>query len=103
MPTLPRPRATFPIVGHPDKTPNRRDVTTMIEALFDVLERHEAGPDEGTLALMTSFLQGASRILERSSLEEAEHNRASLLAMLERARRTIDSWSPADPPSGYVM
>jgi len=63
----------------------------MIEALFDVLERHQAGPNEGVLALMTSFIQGASRILELSSLEDAEHNRESLLAMLEHARRMIDS------------
>ena len=74
----------------------------MIEALFDVLESHRAGPDEGVVALMTSFVQGASRILELSTIEDAEHNRESLLAMLEHARRAIDTWSVSAPTSGYV-
>ncbi len=51
---------------------------------------------------MTSFIQGSSRILELSSGEDAEHNRESLLAMLEHARRTIDTWSSGAPVSGYV-
>jgi hypothetical protein len=91
MPNPPRPKATIPIVANVEPVPARQDVATMIEALFDVLERHQAGPNEGVLALMTSFIQGASRILELSSLEDAEHNRESLLAMLEHARRMIDS------------
>jgi hypothetical protein len=103
MATLPRPRITFPVDANLDKGPNRSDVSTMIDALLDVLERHEARPDEGALALMTSFLQGASRILELSSLDEAEHNRASLLALLEQARQRIDDWSLGAPPSRYVM
>ena len=74
----------------------------MIAALFDVLETRQAGPNEGVLALMTSFIQGASRILELSTIEDAEHNRESLLAMLEQARRAIDTWSVGPPASGYV-
>jgi hypothetical protein len=74
----------------------------MIEALFDVLQRHEADSNEGLLALLTSFVQGGSRVLDLSSPEDIEHNRASLLAMLERARRTIDMWSVGIQPSGYV-
>jgi hypothetical protein len=91
MPNPPRPKATIPIVAKVERVPARQDVAAMIEALLDVLERHQAGPNEGVLALMTSFIQGASRILELSSLEDAEHNRESLLAMLEHARRMIDS------------
>jgi len=74
----------------------------MIEALFEVLEHHDAGPNEGALALLTSFVQGASRILELSTADDAEHNRESLLAMLDHARRTIDTWSLDVHASGLV-
>jgi hypothetical protein len=74
----------------------------MIEALFDVLERHQAGPNEGALALMTSFVQGASRILELSSIEDAEQNRESLLAMVDHARRVIDADYVGGVPSALV-
>jgi hypothetical protein len=102
MPNPPRPKATIPIAAEFDRVPDRRDVAAMIEALFDVLERHQAGPNEGALALMTSFVHGASRILELSSGDDAEHNRESLLAMLEQARRTIDAWSVVAPTSDYI-
>jgi hypothetical protein len=102
MPNSPKPKFTVPIVVPVDRVPDSADVTAMIEALLNVLERHEAGPNEGVLALMTSFIQGASRILELSSGEDAEHNRESLLAMLEQARTTIDTWSLTVPESGLV-
>ncbi len=104
MPNSPKPTFTFPLplVAAVDRVPDRQDVTAMIEALLDVLERHQAGPNEGVLALLTSFVQGASRILELSSGADAEHNRQSLLAMLEHARRTIDTCSAAAPPSGLI-
>jgi hypothetical protein len=110
MTNPPKPKFTLPIVvpvespvvAPVETVPDRADVTAMIEALFDVLEHHQAGPNEGVLALMTSFIQGASRILELSAGEEAEHNRESLLAMLEQARFTIDTWSLHVPPSSLV-
>ena len=94
MPNQPKPKLfALPTAAAVDRLPDRHDVTAMIEALLDVLERHQAGPNEGVLALLTSFVQGASRILEFSSGEDAEHNRESLLAMIEHARRTIDTCS----------
>ena len=102
MANPPRPKSTLALATPIDRVPDRRDVETMIEALLEVLENHQADPDEGVLALMTSFVQGASRILELSTIEDAEHNRESLLAMLEHARRAIDTWSVGAPTSGYV-
>jgi hypothetical protein len=97
-----KPKFMIPVVASVERVPNRDDVTGMIEALFDVLERHQADSDEGVLALLTSFVQGSSRILEFSPAENVEHNRKSLLAMLEQARRTIDMWTVGGPPSDYV-
>jgi hypothetical protein len=102
MPNRPKPKFTIPLDGVVERGSDRAAVTAMIEALLDVLERHEAGPDEGVLALMTSFIQGAGRILELSAGEDAEHNRQSLLAMLDHARLAIDTWSVSAPGSGLV-
>jgi hypothetical protein len=98
-----KPKLTLPLATRTDRVPEREDVTAIIEALFEVLESHRADPNEGVLALLTSFIQSASRILDRSSFEDAEQNRESLLAMLDHARRAIDTWSTAGQPSGLVM
>lgn len=97
-----KPKFAISASSSVERTPNRDDVNGMVEALFDVLQRHQADSNEGVLALLTSFVQGASRILELSTMEDIEHNRKSLLAMIEHARRTIDMWSVGAPPSGYV-
>jgi hypothetical protein len=102
MQNPPRPKFTFPISSTPEPIPNRSEVTAMMEAFFDVLERHQADPNEGILALLTSFVHGASRILELSSADDAEHNRASLLEMVDRARQAIDGWSVEAGPDGRV-
>lgn len=98
----PKPKYTIALAPAPQNLPQHDDVAGMIDALFDVLERHDAGPDQGVVALLTSFVQSASRILDLSAHEDAEYNRASLLAMLEHARRAIDSWSLGIRPSGHV-
>jgi hypothetical protein len=102
MQNPPKPKFMIPAAPSVERMPTREDVTGMIEALFDVLERHQADSNEGVLALLTSFAQGASRILDLSTAEDVEHNRRSLLEMLEHARRTIDMWSVGAPRSGYV-
>jgi hypothetical protein len=102
MPNLPKPRFNLPIAAPIDPVPDRGNAAAIVEALFDVLDRHQAGPSDGALALIASFVQGASRILELSAFEETEHNRESLLAMLDHARRAIDTWSIGAPPSGVV-
>jgi hypothetical protein len=99
MQNPPRPKSFVLATPTTEPVPERRDVVALIEALFEVLERHEAGPNEGVLALMTSFIDSAARILESSSADDTEHNRESLLAMLEQARRAIDTWSGATPSS----
>ena len=98
----PKPKYTIPLVSAPHSLPQHDDVAGMIGALFDVLERHDAGPNEGVVALLTSFVQSASRILDLSAHEDAEHNRESLLAMLDQAHRAIDTWSLGIQPSGRV-
>jgi len=92
----------IPVAATVERVPNHDDVSGMMEALFDVLERHQADSNDGVLALLTSFAQGASRILELSAAEDVEHNRKSLLVMLEHARRTIDMWSAGAPSSSLV-
>lgn len=103
MQNPPKPKFTFPLSSIPEPVPNRADVTAMVEAVFDVLEHHQADANEGILALLTSFIHGASRILELSSDADAERNRASLLDMLEHAREAIDTWSVRTQPGGWVQ
>jgi hypothetical protein len=102
MPNCPKPKFTIPLAVAAESVPDRQEVTAIIEGLFDVLERHQADPNEGVLALLTSFVQGASRILELSACEDAEHNRESLLLMLDQARRTIDAWAGGLYPGGSI-
>jgi hypothetical protein len=97
-----KPKFMISVVGPAEQGPDRDEVSGMVEALFDVLERHQADSNEGVLALLTSFVQGASRVLDLSATSDIEHNRKSLLAMLEHARRTIEMWSVGPPPSGFV-
>jgi hypothetical protein len=102
MPSQPKPKSTILLNPVPHTRPDSTDIASMIDSLLDVLERHDAGPNEGVVALLTSFVQSASRILDLSAHEEAEQNRESLLAMLEHARRAIDTWSLGVPVSGHI-
>lgn len=97
-----KPKSTISANSTVEPAPDRTGVAAMIDALFEVLERHEADSNEGMLALLASFEQSGSRILDLSTPEDLEHNRASLLKMLERARRTIDMWTAGIQGSGYV-
>jgi hypothetical protein len=102
MQNPPKPKFMISVVTPAEQRPDRDEVTGMVEALFDVLERHQADSNEGVLALLTSFVQGATKVLDLSTADDIEHNRKSLLAMLDHARRAIEMWSVGVPPSGYV-
>lgn len=102
MHNIPKPPFMIPVSVQPDGPLDRDEVGEMVDALFEVLERHDAGSNEGVLALLTSFIQTASNVLELSAEEDVEHNRKSLLAMIERAKMAIDTWSAGPAPSAYV-
>ena len=79
-----------------------RDLAVMVEGILDVLQRHEADPNEGALSLLTAFMQAADRVLELSTPEETEHNRAALTSMVEHAQQFIANWPLRTPESWRV-
>ena len=81
---------------------DHRDLTIMVEGILDVLQRHDADPNEGALSLLTAFMQAADRVLELSTPQETEHNRAALVAMVEQAQRFIAGWPQRTPESWRV-
>ena len=85
-----------------DLQPEPRDLAVMVEGILEVLQRHEAGPTEGALSLLTAFMQAADRVLELSAPEETEHNRAALTAMVEHAQHFISNWPLRTPQSWRV-
>lgn len=92
-----------PVDGSVQDTPgDHRDLAMMVEGILDVLERHEADPNDGALSLLTAFMQAADRVLELSTPEETEHNRAALLSMIEHAEKFISSWPVRTPSSWRV-
>ncbi len=91
------PTATFPSIT---AASDGHDISRLVEGLLAVLGRHEAEPDEGVLSLLTAFMQAADRVMEASSPEETEHNRAALAAMLDHGRRFIETW-PQHTPLGW--
>lgn len=97
-----KPKSEIQVRAPLESVPNRDDVNDMVEALFDVLDRHGATGNEGVLALLTSFVETSSKVLGLSSEQDVEHNRNALLEMLEHARRSIDTWSVGGSSSGYV-
>jgi len=81
---------------------DHRDLATMVEGILDVLQRHEADPNEGALSLLTAFMQAADRVLELSTPEETEHNRAALASMMEHAQQFIAAWPLRTPENWRV-
>jgi len=81
---------------------DHRDLSIMVEGILDVLQRHEADPNEGALSLLTAFMQAADRVLELSTPHETEHNRAALAGMIEQAQRFIGGWPQRTPESWRV-
>lgn len=81
---------------------NDGDVTRIVEGLLDVLGQHDAHPDQGVLSLVAAFMQAADRVLELSTPDDAEHNRAALLGLLDRARGYLDAW-PQRIPTGWTV
>ncbi len=73
------------------------DIARLVEDVLDVLRRHDADANEGVLSLLTALVQAASRVMEASTPEETEHNRAALLAMFEHGRVFVDGWPQHTP------
>jgi hypothetical protein len=78
------------------------DIARLVEDVLDVLRRHDADANDGVLSLLTALIQAANRVMEASTPEETEHNRAALLAMLEHGRSFVDSW-PQHTPTGWAV
>ncbi|RPJ70596.1 MAG: hypothetical protein EHM24_15090 [Acidobacteria bacterium] len=85
-----------------DLAAEHRNLAMMVEGILDVLQRHEADPNEGALSLLTAFMQAADRVLELSTPEETEHNRAALVSMVEHAQQFIAAWPHRTPDSWRV-
>jgi hypothetical protein len=73
------------------------DVSTMVEGILDVLERHEADANEGVLSLLTALMQAADRLLDASTPDEMSHNRDALLGMMDHARKFVETWPHHTP------
>ena len=97
-----KPKPTQPDAACQDLSPDHRDLAGMVEGILDVLQRHEADPNEGALSLLTAFMQAADRVLELSTPEETEHNRAALASMVEHAQQFIAAWPLRTPESWRV-
>jgi hypothetical protein len=78
------------------------DIGRIVEGLLGVLARHDAEPSEGMLSLLTALMQAADRIMEQSTPEETEGNRAALLSMLDHARRFVEGWPQSTPVSWTI-
>lgn len=77
--------------------PEGHDVSTMVEGILDVLERHEADANDGVLSLLTALMQAADRLLDASTPDEMSHNREALLGMMDHARKFVDTWPHHTP------
>lgn len=97
-----RTKASYPVVPPPQATDEGHDIASIVEDILGVLARHDAEPTDGVLSLLTALMQASHRVLEVSSPEEAEHNRAALLAMLEHGKRFVDEW-PERTPAGWTV
>ncbi len=85
-----------------DEAPEGNDVSTMVEGILDVLERHEADANEGVLSLLTALMQAADRLLDASTPEETSHNREALLGMMDHARKFVETWPHHTPAKWRV-
>lgn len=86
----------------PHATEGATDIGRIVEDILDVLSRHDAEPTDGVLSLLTAFMQASHRVMEVSTPEEAEQNRAALVGMLEHGKRYVDSW-PQRTPAGWTV
>jgi hypothetical protein len=92
----------LPLVPLLDSSDENHDVARLVEDVLDVLRRNDADANEGVLSLLTALVQSANRVMEASTPEETEHNRAALLAMFEHGRRFVDAW-PQQTPRGWSV
>ncbi len=95
-------KVSSPFVPPLEGTDEGHDIAKLVEDILSVLHRHDADPTEGVLSLLTALVQAANQVMEVSTPEETEHNRAALLAMLEHGRRFIDGW-PQQTPQGWSV
>jgi hypothetical protein len=79
-----------------------QDVARLVDDVLDVLRRHDADPNEGVVSLLTALVQAAGSVMEASTPEDTEHNRAALLAMFEHGRRFVDGWPQRTPRAWSV-
>lgn len=93
---------SYPVVRPPEATDDRGDIARIVEDILAVLSRHDAEPTDGVLSLLTALMQASHRVMEVSTPEESEHNRAALVAMLEHGRRFVETW-PQETPSGWMV
>jgi hypothetical protein len=77
-----------------------QDIAQLVEGLLAVLGHHDAAATDGVLSLLTAFMQAADRVMQVSTPEETEQNRAALLGMLDHAKRFVDGW-PHRTPEGW--
>jgi hypothetical protein len=76
------------------------DIAQLVEGLLAVLGHHDAEATDGVLSLLTAFMQAADRVMQVSTPEETEQNRAALLAMLDHAKHFVEGW-PQNTPDGW--
>jgi hypothetical protein len=95
-------KTTSPDVPSLPGTDDGHDIAMLVEGLLEVLRRNDADANEGVLSLLTALIQAANQVMEVSTPEETEHNRAALLAMLEHGRRFVDGW-PQETPQGWAV
>jgi hypothetical protein len=93
---------TSPFFPPVESAEEGHDIARLVEDVLDVLRRHDADANEGVLSLLTALIQAANRVMEASTPEETEHNRAALLAMLEHGRRFVEGWPQHTPTTWPV-
>jgi hypothetical protein len=95
-------KALYPFVPPLADSDDGHNIGKLVEAILDVLRRHQAEPNDGVLSLLTALIQAANKVMEASTPEETEHNRAALLAMLDHGRRFVEGW-PQQTPAGWSV
>lgn len=98
---LPEDKFELPDVP-PAPTEETHDIARIVEGLLGVLARHDAEPSEGMLSLLTALMQAADRIMEQSTPEETEGNRAALISMLDHAKSFVEGWPQSTPVSWTI-
>jgi hypothetical protein len=97
-----RLKGSSSIIPPPQTTEEGHEISQIVDGLLDVLRRYDAEPTEGVLALLTALLQAADRVMEASTPEETEHNRAALLSMMDHGHRMIAEWPRHTPETWSV-